>query len=234
MRTLLETIRSVPLFSGLDEETYREIGRGMELLSFPAEHYIFHQGDEADAVWIVAEGRVRMLRHASPGKEVILELLGPGEVFGGAALLLSRNPATAQAATPVTLLRIPRAAYLELLERYPRVAVRLLQMLGRRLEHAMSIRALILEKVENRIAYVLLTLAERAGRSDPQGVWITIPLSREDIARMAGTTLETAIRILSRWTRMGWIRTERGGYILIRERKALQDLACSEGREGWE
>lgn len=120
MRTLLQTLRSVPLFSGLDEEAYHEIGHWVELLSFPAEHYIFHQGDEADAVWIVAEGRVRMLRHASPGKEVILELLGPGEVFGGATLLLSRNPATAQAATPVTLLRIPRSAYLALLEQYPR------------------------------------------------------------------------------------------------------------------
>lgn len=98
----------------------------------------------------------------------------------------------------------------------------------------MSIRALILEKVENRITYTLLTLAERAGRPDPQGVWITIPLSREDIARMAGTTLETAIRILSLWNRMGWIRTERGGYILMRERKALQDLARLEEREGWE
>lgn len=233
MRTLMEVLRSVPLFSGLDEVAYHEIGHWVEVLSFPPEHYIFYQGDEADAVWIVASGRVRMLRHASPGKEVILELLGPGEVFGGATLLLSRNPATAQAATPVTVLRLPRSAYLELLERYPRVAVRLLQMLGRRLEHAMSIRALILEKVENRIAYVLLTLAERAGRSDPQGIWLTIPLSREDIARMAGTTLETAIRILSRWTRAGWIRTERGGYILIRDVKALQDLARpEEGEQG--
>lgn len=177
------------------------------------------------------KGRVRMLRQASPGREVILELLGPEEIFGGAALLLSRNPASAQAATPVTVLRLPRAAYLEILERHPRVAVRLLQMLGRRLEHAMSIRALILEKVENHIAYVLLNLAERAGRPGPEGVWITIPLSRADIARMAGTTLESAIRILSRWTRAGWIRTERGGYILLREVQALQDLARSEGAE---
>lgn len=227
MRNLITLLRTVPLFHGLDDEAYHEIGHWVEVHSFPAEHYIFHQGEEADAVWIVAEGRVRMLRQASPGKEVILELLGPGEVFGGATILLTRNPATAQAATPVTVLRIPRPAYLELLERYPRVAVRLLQMLGRRLEHAMSIRSLILERVETRIAYVLLTLAERAGRPEPQGVWLTIPLSREDIARMAGTTLETAIRILSRWTRAGWIRTERGGYILIREPEALRKLAHS-------
>ncbi len=228
MSTLLEILRSVWLFSGLDEKAYHEIGHWVELLSFPAGNYIFHQGDEADAVWIVAKGRVRMLRHASPGKEVILELLDPGEVFGGAALLLSRNPATAQAATHVTVLRLPRSAYLELLERYPRVAIRLLQMLGQRLEHAMSIRALILERVENRIAYVLLTLAERVGCQDPQGVRIAIPLSRGDVARMAGTTMETAIRILSRWTRAGWIRTERGGYIRIQDLKALQELARSE------
>jgi CRP-like cAMP-binding protein len=229
MGSLIEILQKVPLFAGLDVDAYHEIGHWTEVLSFPAERYIFHQGDEADAVWIVAEGRVRMLRQASPGKEVILEILGPGEVFGGATLLLSRNPATAQAATPVTVLRIPRAAYLELLERYPRVAVRLLQMLGQRLERAMAIRTLVLERVENRIAYVLLTLAERAGQPEAGGFRITIPLSREDIARMAGTTLETAIRILSRWTRAGWIRTERGGYIWIRDLDTLRELARSEG-----
>ena len=107
MRSRLEILRAIPLFHGLDEEAYHEIGHWIEVCTFPAEHYIFHQGEEADAVWIVAEGRVRMLRQASPGKEVILELLGPGEVFGGATILLSRNPATAQAATPVTVLRLP-------------------------------------------------------------------------------------------------------------------------------
>jgi len=88
---------------------------------------------------------------------------------------------------------------------------------------------LVLERVENRIAYVLLTLAERAGQPEAGGFRITIPLSREDIARMAGTTLETAIRILSRWTRAGWIRTERGGYIWIRDLDTLRELAHSEG-----
>jgi CRP/FNR family transcriptional regulator len=82
--------------------------------------------------------------------------------------------------------------------------------------------------VENRIAYVLLTLAQRACEPEAGGLRITIPLSREDIARMAGTVPEMTIRIISRWTRAGRIRTERGGYIRIWGLDALQELAHSD------
>ena len=89
----------------------------------------------------------------------------------------------------------------------------------------MGLQILAGERVERRIAHILLKLADRVGRAEPEGVLITIPLSRQDLADMAGTTLETAIRTISRFHAQGWVATRRGGYLLITAPALLKQQA---------
>jgi CRP/FNR family transcriptional regulator len=98
-------------------------------------------------------------------------------------------------------------------------------MLGMRLHSMMGLQVLAGERVERRVAHIVLKLASRVGRPDDEGVLIPISLSRQDIAEMAGTTLETAIRTMSRFRAQKLIKTLRGGYLLITNEEALRQMA---------
>ena len=105
----------------------------------------------------------------------------------------------------------------------PEVAQKLIRMLGGRLHSLMGLQVLAGERVDRRLAHILLKLADRAGRAEPRhGVLITIPLTRQDLADMAGTTLETAIRTMSHFREQGWVETRRGGYIILRDLEQLR------------
>jgi CRP-like cAMP-binding protein len=176
-------------------------------------------------VWIVGAGRVKIVYQDVDGREVILEMIEPGEMFGGAVLLFPHHPATARTAEDSTLCSLSSEAYAQLISTHPEVALRLLRIFGQRHLSFMKTRTLIGERVERRMAHILLKLADRSGRPAPQGTLVTIPLSRQDLADMSGTTLETAIRTLSRFAREKLIRTERGGYLVILDREKLAALA---------
>jgi CRP/FNR family transcriptional regulator len=105
------------------------------------------------------------------------------------------------------------------------VALKLIRMLGTRLHSMMGLQILAGERVERRMAHILLKLADRVGRADPEGVLLTIPLSRQDLADMAGTTLETTIRTMSRFRTEGLITTRRGGYLVITDVEKLRQQA---------
>src|SRR5215510_8345170 len=115
-----------------------------------AREYVFMEGDPAAWLWLVRSGRVRIVRHSHTGKDVVLELLGPGEVFGGVAVIEKRPyPAAAQAVEASVVLKVPAAAILALTERYPSVIKELAMTIGRRLRAAHdSVKALAVDPVE--------------------------------------------------------------------------------------
>jgi CRP/FNR family transcriptional regulator len=126
-------------------------------------------------------------------------------------------PATAQALEPASTLNLRRDDYTELVRQYPDLAWALIQELGRRLQGAHeTIRSLAVEKVERRVARVVLRMANTAGeRLDDGTVRISVPLSRQDVADMAGTVIETAIRALSKFQKQGLIETREGHIVLL-------------------
>jgi CRP/FNR family transcriptional regulator len=178
--------------------------------SYHPRDFIFREGDESAWFWLVRTGRVKILRHARSGDEVVLELLGPGEPFGGMAVLESRPyPASAQAMETTTVVGIPRAPILALAERRPTLAREMALMLGRRLRTAHdSVRSLASDPVEARLASRLIQLAEREGTRDPRGLALPFHLTRQTLADMCGTTVESAIRVISRWSRKGVVIDE--------------------------
>jgi CRP-like cAMP-binding protein len=196
------------------EDTYR-----------PRDH-VFMEDDPADWFCIVRTGRVKIFRSARGGKEVVLELLGPGEPFGGVAVIERRPyPASAQATEASLVLRIPREPIVALAERYAGVIRAMALMIGRRLRAAHeSVRSLSVDPVEARLAAALLRLAERDGERGAHGVTLPYHLTRQSLADMTGTTVETAIRIVSRWQKDRLVR-DAGGRLVLADTDALRAIA---------
>lgn len=221
----LELLHKLPLFAGLPEADLAAFASHVRLDLFAREAVIFYQGDPCERIWLVQRGQVKIVYHDVDGREVILEIISPGEAFGGAVLFMPHQPATAKAIEDSEIMSFPSEIYAGFLKTHPDLSLRLIRMLGSRLHSMMGLQILAGERVERRMATILLKLADRVGRAEPDGMLITIALSRQDLADMAGTTLETAIRTMSRFRSQGLIETRRGGYLLITNLDQLRQQA---------
>jgi CRP/FNR family transcriptional regulator len=181
------------------------------------------EGDPARWFCLVKSGRVKIVRHSRAGKDVMLELLGPGEVFGGVAVLEGRAyPAAAQAIEASVVMKIPADPVVALAERYPSLVREMALMIGRRLRAAHdSVKSLVVDPVEARLALTLLRLGERDGTKSKQGLTLPFHLTRQSLADMAGTTVETTIRIVSRWIKDGLVN-DHGGRFALKDLDALR------------
>jgi CRP/FNR family transcriptional regulator len=210
----------VSLFHGLGERERKEIEGLFHEQRVERDQFLFLEGEAADYVYLVFEGKVKIVKQAPSGKEMILEVFAAGEVFGGAALLLPRHPASAVSMEPGIVLRLPRADYQALLKRFPPLALQIIELLRQRLGEAHQvIRGLAAERVETRVVRLLFKLADKIGVPGEGGTRLGLHLTRQDIADMAGCTLETAIRILSRWQKEGLIKTEEGVITILNRRE---------------
>jgi CRP-like cAMP-binding protein len=221
--------RTCPVFAVLPPREIEGLGSvAIEEARRPRE-YIFMEGDPSRWFCVVKSGPVKILRHSRTGKDVVLELLGPGEVFGGVAVIERRPyPATAQATESVVVLKIPAEAMIAVSERHSSFIKELALMIGRRLRAAHdSVKSLAVEPVEARLAAALLRLAEREGTRGKWGVTLPFHLTRQSLADMTGTTVETAIRIVSRWLKDGLLHDE-GGRLALADPEALRALAEGE------
>jgi CRP/FNR family transcriptional regulator len=225
---LVHFLLRVPFFRDLTRSQLAEIASWFREDTFMPDEFIFHEGDPAQRFWVVQDGEVKIAKYTPGGKEVVIEVIPAGETFGGASMLLTHQPATALALSHASTLSISVDLYREILQRYPAVGVRVIEALGERMLGVIRMRALASERVERRIAHILLKMAEKCGGDTEEGCLLGVSLTRQDVAELADTTLETTIRTMSRFSKSGWVRTLRGGYILLREKAALQALAAGE------
>jgi len=207
------------LFAPLSVEERVRLGRQFVRRTLERDEYLFFEGDPAEWLILVTQGRVKMIKHSESGRETIVATFGPGEIVGEVGVLVGEAyPATAQALEPTVTLSLARTEYVALVRRHPDLSWALIEELGRRLQQSHeAVRSLAVEKVERRVARVLLRMANTAGeRLEGGAVRITVPLSRQDIADMAGTVIETAIRTLSKFQRQGFLETREGRIILLK------------------
>ncbi|HEY52734.1 MAG TPA: Crp/Fnr family transcriptional regulator, partial [Caldilineae bacterium] len=174
-------------------------------------------------------GRVKLVRHTDHGRDVVMEVLGPGQLLGEMAVLDGRPySTTAQTLEEVAVVAIPRQDFFAMLERYPKVSMGVISELSRRLRLASElVRSLAVDRVEQRIARTIMRLADIAASTYPgqeDAILIDLPLTRQDIAEMTGTTVETAIRVMSRFRKQGMISSVRGR-ILVTDQSALQRVS---------
>jgi len=226
----LQILRKTIFFSSVSEATQKEISRLFAEEKYQRDDYIFFEGDTPEWLYIVKEGKVKLVKHSDSGKDVILQIFAPGDMFGEFALFDRKPyPTSAQAMEASTVLKLSRKEFLLFFGRHPFVATEMIMELGRQLQEAhASIKSLAVDRVEQRIANILLKLAGKLGSPEKAGIVLNLSLTRQDLADMAGTTVETTIRVMSRFTKTKIIRPA-NGKILILDPQALQRI--SEGKE---
>jgi len=170
---------------------------------------------------------VKVFKSTPRGTDVILELFGPGDPVGAVAAYDARAyPASAVALEPTTCVLIPRQSFFALLESHPTMVRGLLGGLTHRLvELTNRLTELSGGKVEARLARFFVKLADDMGQKRTDGTFIPLVLSRQEIADMIGTTIETSIRVMSRWGKDGVVRTDKDGFTIV-DRAALDLLAA--------
>ena len=215
---------AIPVLAPLTSEDRAALSPLCELRGYERGETLFEEGAPAVFIHFLFTGRVKIVKSA-PERELILEILGPGEPVGAVAVFEQRPfPASAVALEPCGTVSIPEREFFRLIEKRPEITRRLLAGLTLRLMSLNRRLADMTGSVEYRAARLFATLAERAGKNQADGVFVPIHLSRQEIADLVGTTIETAIRVMSRWQKEGVVETEKDGF-LIRRVAALRELA---------
>jgi CRP/FNR family transcriptional regulator len=221
-------LRSTALFRGLSNDDRARLAQLALVKSYDKGEMIFSEGDSSDFLYTILTGRVKVVKMIPSGKEVILEIFGPGDPVGAVVAYEGRPyPASGVALEDASLLLLRRAPFFALLEKHPSL-VRgfLLGLTHRIVELTRRIPEVAGGRVETRFAHLFLKLADKMGRPGAEGTTIPMALSRQDLADLTGTTIETGIRIMSRWGKEGLVRTEKDGFVLL-DRPALEKLAMA-------
>lgn len=215
-----------PLFEALNDDALRHVAEASHTRRFVAGSTVFHEGDEAESFFVIGAGSMKLTQLTPEGHQVVLRLIGPGDAFGGVAVFAGATyPVSAQAVTDVVAFEWPGRVMAGLMEGHPRLAINALRFVAARLhELQVRYRQLATEKVQRRIARTLVRLVQQAGKRVEAGVLIDLPLSRDDVAQMTGTTLYTVSRIVSRWEEEGILETGRQRMV-VRKPHALMAIA---------
>ena len=221
-QTILERNR---LFRDLPAATIRQIAALAIRRPYKKGAIIFSRGDPGDALYGVVTGRVRISASARDGKEMFLNIMGPGDTFGEIALLDGNaRTATASATAPSELMLLKRDRFLALLQREPSLAVHLLQLLCQRIRWTSGLAEdSALLAVPARLARRLLTLAKLHGHDTRAGAHLSI--SQEEVARFLGLSRQVINQHLQKWKGEGWVHLGRGKMTIVDE-NALQVLVA--------
>jgi CRP-like cAMP-binding protein len=221
-------LRQSVLFRRVEPADRQRLAAVSTVHAFEKGAMLFNEGDSSDLMYSVLSGRVKVFKTTPRGKDVILEIFGPGDPVGAVAVYEARPyPASAIALEPTSCLLIPRQAFFALLEDSPSLVRGLLVGLTHRLvELTNRLTDLSGGRVEGRLARFLLKLGTDIGQSRADGVFIPLALSRQELADMIGTTIETSIRIMSRWGKDGVVRTDKDGFVIL-DRPTLETFSLS-------
>jgi CRP/FNR family transcriptional regulator len=213
---IIDTLKKSDIFSILKEEELKEISALFEEVSLKKNGLIFMEGDPCKWLYLVSQGRVKIFKNTLAGKDVILEIKSPGDIFGCVAVLDNKPyPASAQALEPATIIRLNRHNLLKIMETYPAIKLCTAKYFSDRLRDAHDmLKNIATERVENRIASMLLKLSEKVGIKEDGFIKIDFPLTRQEIAEMVGTTVETCIRTMSKFQKTGMIKSSKNRILI--------------------
>lgn len=220
-----EAVARTPLFQSLFPDDRRRLAAVAALKSYEKGDRVFSEGDPSDFLFTIVSGRVKVVKLIPGGREVILEIFGAGDPLGAVVAYEGRPyPATAIATERALCLLVGRVAFFELVAQHPSFVRGYLVGLAQRImELTRRIPEVAGGRVDARLAHLFLKLADRMGRPGAEGTFIPMALSRQELADLTGTTIETSIRIMSRWGKDGIVKTEKDGFV-VQDREALERL----------
>jgi CRP/FNR family transcriptional regulator, cyclic AMP receptor protein len=212
-----DVLRSAPLFRELDDEAATALRNSMSEVHLERGEVLFREGDEGDRVYVVIAGKVKLGRTAPDGRENLLALLGPGQMFGELSLFDPGPRSTAASAvTDTDMLALAHNDLLPWLTGRPEVARGLLLQLASRLRRSNDTLAdLVFSDVPGRVAKALLDLSTRFGVANDEGVRVAHDLTQEELAQLVGASRETVNKALADFVARGWIRLEQRSVIVL-------------------
>ncbi|MFC6153886.1 Crp/Fnr family transcriptional regulator [Nocardioides yefusunii] len=212
-----DVLRQAPLFSALDDEAATALSASMAESRLRRGDVLFHEGDSGDRLYIVLDGKVKLGRSAADGRENLLAVMGPGQMFGELSLFdPGPRSATVTAVTDASFASLTHDDLLRWLEGRPTVARSLLNQLASRLRKSNDVVAdLVFSDVPGRVAKALLDLADRFGRSADDGVHVHHDLTQEELAQLVGASRETVNKALADFASRGWIRLEPRSVVIM-------------------
>ncbi len=205
------------MFAGLNEQATQDLLTAMTPSRLERGDELFHEGDPGDRLYVITEGKVKLGRTSSDGRENLLAILGPGEMFGELSLFdPGPRTATATAVAETQLAGLTNDQLHAYLARHPNVSLTLLAALARRLRRTNeSVADLVFTDVPGRVAKALLELSGRFGRPVEDGILVAHDLTQEELAQLVGASRETVNKALADFATRGWIKLEARAVLLL-------------------
>jgi CRP/FNR family transcriptional regulator, nitrogen oxide reductase regulator len=207
----IDYLSQIPLFKSLSPDELHEIVQKGRIRQAGMDEFYFLQGDPAESIFILRDGRVKLTQVTTDGQQILLRFIGPWTLFAIVGLVADRvYPVSAQVAEPGSAYVWKREDLMGFINIYPGLAMNAMQLMaGYVQEFQDRLREMATERVERRLARTLIRLASQSGKKTEEGVQIDLQLSRQDLAEMIGTTLYTVSRIFSQWEAAGLILSGR-------------------------
>lgn len=211
-------LAGVPLFANLSDRSLNMLARGCRFKEVEPGEALFFQADESEAAFVVKSGKVSIVLNSPDGREMVINRMHRGDLFGELGLLTKKPRSTSAIAhSKCELLMMPREVFLDVLEHEPHLALRMLELTASRLQMSGKREsALAFLDAQARLSSLLLELEKHEEKG-----YVTI--SQEELAQHTGLIRQTVAKALGKWRRAGWLITGRGR-ILILNRKALAEL----------
>ena len=212
-----DVLRRAPLFEALDDDSAAALQAGVTVVELSRAERLFEEGASGNQLYVILDGKIKLTRAAADGRENLLSVLGPSEMFGELSLLDPR-PRTASA-TADTDSRLAALAHDDLrswLTGRPDVALHLLRALAQRLRRANDVMAdLVFTDVPGRVAKALLDLSDRFGTPQEDGLQVNHDLTQEELAQLVGASRETVNKALADFAARGWLQLSAKSVLLI-------------------
>ncbi len=222
---IMKRLARVSIFEGLNEVQLTKIAEVATQEPFKKGQYLFRQGEPAQWLYLIMRGRIKLVKHAPTGATTIIEIYSVGDELSSAALIEDGPyPASARALTDGTVMKVPKHIFKKMIREWPQVSLNVMRELGTKYRDVVdNLSSLAVYKVEGRLCRVISSLARRYGiYGDCRGVILDISLTRQDLADITGTTLETTIRTLNKLRNAGLINWE-GKRFFIPDINALEN-----------
>jgi CRP-like cAMP-binding protein len=217
-----EVIRKAPLFTALDDVAAASLLANMVSVKISKGSVLFAEGDEGDQLYVIAEGKLKLGTSSGDGRENLLSILGPGEMFGELSLFdPGPRTSTATAVTDAKLLSLGQEKLLPWLAENPKVALQLLARLAQRLRRTNeAVGDLVFSDVPGRVAKALIDLGERFGKKTEEGLFVHHDLTQEELAQLVGASRETVNKALADFAGRNWLKLD-GRAVLITDFERL-------------
>ena len=213
----IDIVRKAPLFAALDDEAAAALMESMTSSRLERGDVLFREGDQGNRLYVIGEGKIKLGLTSVDGRENLLAILGPGEMFGELSLLdPGPRTATATAVAETQLIALGHDDLNGFLLGRPAVASSMLTALARRLRRTNdNLADLVFTDVPGRVAKALLDLSSRFGRPSEDGILVPHDLTQEELAQLVGASRETVNKSLADFASRGWIKLEARAVVLM-------------------